>query len=409
MSLVLVFGATLALSVQAVVPPPDGCYPGFTTAEGCNALHSLSTGAANTAIGWQSLASLTTANFNTGVGGGALALNNGDSNTAVGAAALLLNTAGSQNVAVGTATLLSNSTGEDNTAVGAFALNNNTSDQNTAVGSNALVSNSVGIANTANGAFALAGNTSGQSNTAVGVQALAANTTANSNTAIGDLALSANTTGTGNTGIGSTALVQSATGSGNVALGNNAGANVTTASNVICIGNVGKNVNNSCFISSIRAVQTQNADAIPVLIDSDGQLGTLSSSCRFKKDIEPINKDSEVLLALKPVTFHYNNDVTNTPQFGLIAEEVAKISSDLVVRDKNGEIYTVRYDAVNAMLLNEFLKEHTAFLEEQKKVRNLERALETVNQRLKEQDAKIEKVGRTIVTNTAAPRVAGIP
>jgi len=409
MSLALVCSAGFASRMQAVVPIPDGCYPGFTTAEGCNALQGLSTGAANTAVGWRSLVLASTANFNTGVGAGTLALNNGDSNTAVGAAALLLNTSGIQNVAVGTATLVFNSDGADNTAVGAFALNNNTSNQNTAVGSNALVSNSLGIANTANGAFALAANTGGQANTAVGVLALSGNTNANNNTAMGDLSLSANTTGGGNTAVGSTALVNSATGSGNVALGNNAGANVSTASNVICIGNVGKDVSNSCFIGSIRSVQTQNANAIPVVIDSDGQLGTLSSSRRFKKDIELLDKSSEAILALKPVTFHYKTDKTNTPQFGLIAEEVAKESPDLVVRDKNGEIYTVRYDAVNAMLLNEFLKEHNAFLQEQKKVQNLEAALATVNQRLEEQGAKIEKVSARMAITIMTSQVAQVP
>jgi trimeric autotransporter adhesin len=409
MTLAFLSAAGVGSRVQAVVPPPDGCYPAFTTAEGCSALSLLTTGAGNTAVGWRSLFSASTASFNTGVGAGALALNNGESNTAVGAAALLLNTSGSQNVAVGTDAMVFNLAGQDNTAVGAFALNNNTSNQNTALGSNALFSNTLGIANTAIGAFALASNNGGQANTAIGVQALSGNINANSNTAMGDSALSANTTGTGNTAIGSTAMAHSATGSGNVALGNNAGINVTTASNVICIGSVGKDLNNSCFITSIHGVQTQNANAIPVVVDSDNQLGTVSSSRRFKKDIEVMTKDSEAILALKPVTFHYKTDKTNTPQFGLIAEEVAKVNPDLIVRDENGEIYTVRYDAVNAMLLNEFLKEHNAFLEEQKKVQNLEAALAAVNERLKEQDAKIEKVSAGIMTNTMEPQVARVP
>lgn len=404
MSVAFLSAAGVGSKVQAVVPPPDGCYPKFTTAEGCNALSLLSTGAANTAIGWRSLFSASTANFNTGVGAGALALNNGESNTAVGAAALLLNTTGSQNVAVGTAAMVFNSAGEDNTAVGAFALNNNTSNQNTAFGSNALFTNTIGIANTAAGAFALASNTGGQANTAVGVHALSANTIANNNVAMGDSALAANTTGIGNTAIGSTALANS-TGSGNIALGNNSGANVNTASNVVCIASVGKDVNNSCFIGSIHGVQTQNGNAIPVLIDSDNQLGTLSSSRRFKKDIEVMTKDSEAILALKPVRFHYKTDKTNTPQFGLIAEEVASVNPDLVVRDENGEVYTVRYEAVNAMLLNEFLKEHNAFREEQKKVQRLEAALAAVNERLQEHEAQIEQVRAQIAIGKSAPRV----
>src|SRR5205085_6668298 len=94
------------------------------------------------------------------------------------------------------------------------------------------------------------------------------------------------------------------------------------------------------------------------VIDSSGQLGTVSSSERFKKDIGPMDNSSEAILSLRPVTFHYKNDSKGIPQFGLVAEEVAKVDPNLVVRDKDGHIYSVRYDAVNAMLLNEFLKEH---------------------------------------------------
>ncbi|MGE5214649.1 MAG: tail fiber domain-containing protein [Nitrospirota bacterium] len=458
----LIFLSLVAVgqTAYAVVPAPDGCYPGFTTAEGCNALKNLTTGAANTAVGWFSLFSAGAANNNTGVGAGALALNTADSNTAVGTAALILNTTGTGNTGIGTAALVFNDGGNFNTATGSFALQSNTAggantavgfqalqsntdgngntatganalfhnnasentafgdsalvfntigNNNTAIGADALENNTVGVANTATGAFALVDNISGQGNTATGIDALSSNTTANFNTAMGNSALSSNITGGGNTAIGSTALANSTTGSGNIGLGNNAGANVSTASSAICIGNVGKDVNNSCFISSIRGVQTQNANAIPVLIDSDGQLGTASSSRRFKKDIQLINKNSEAILALKPVTFHYKSDKTNTPQFGLIAEEVAQVNPDLIVRDENGEIYTVRYDAVNAMLLNEFLKEHKAFLEEQKKVQKLEAALAAVNERLKEQDAKIERVSVGIVTNMTAPQVARVP
>jgi hypothetical protein len=167
--------------------------------------------------------------------------------------------------------------------------------------------------------------------------------------------------------MGASALF-SCTGFGNTALGFGAGDSVTTANNVICIGHPGADVSDSCFISNIRGVTTQNADAMPVLIDSAGQLGTISSSARFKKQIKQMDKTSEAILALKPVTFHYKSDKTNTPQFGLIAEEVATVNPDLVVRDKDGEIYTVRYDAVNAMLLNEFLKEHSTVQELKREV-----------------------------------------
>src|SRR6266536_5933658 len=139
---------------------------------------------------------------------------------------------------------------------------------------------------------------------------------------------------------------------------------------------------NSCFIGHIRGVTTANNNAIPVLIDSAGQLGTASSSRRFKKEIEPMNKVSESILALKPVTFHYKNDNTNRSEFGLIAEEVAEVNLDLVVRDENCEIYTVRYDAVNAMLLNEFLKEH--------------RKVEEQNGKIQQQEATISELRSTV-------------
>jgi hypothetical protein len=173
-------------------------------------------------------------------------------------------------------------------------------------------------------------------------------------------ALDSNTTGYYNTAIGERAVGGNITGSWNVGLGAFAGSAVTTANHVIVIGAQvdGANVSNTCFIGNIRGATTINNNGLPVVVDSAGQLGTVSSSARFKKEIKPMEKASEVILALKPVTFHYKSDKTNRPEFGLIAEEVAEVNPDLVVHDESGEIYTVRYDAVNAMLLNEFLKEH---------------------------------------------------
>ena len=152
-------------------------------------------------------------------------------------------------------------------------------------------------------------------------------------------------------------------------------------------------IQNRIFIAGIRRVTTGVANAVPVLIDSAGQLGTMSSSLLFKKEIKPMDRASEVILALKPVTFHYKSDKTGTPQFGLIAEEVAKVNPDLVVRDRKGEIYSVRYDAVNAMLLNEFLKEHhkveqltkdfeSRLAEQQKQIERLTAGLEKVSAQL---------------------------
>src|SRR5438552_4095293 len=228
---------------------------------------------------------------------------------------------------------------------------------------------------------------------------------ARGNTAEGTSALFSLTTGSCNTAIGDEALFSNSTGSLNIAIGKAVGDAIITAENVICIGSnfPGANVSNSCFIGNIRGVTTTNADAIPVLIDSAGQLGTMSSSRRFKREIKPIDKASETILALKPVTFHYKSDNTNTPQFGLIAEEVAEVSPDLVVRDHSGEIYTVRYDAVNAMLLNEFLKEHRKVEEQQATITHLQKGFQAVSAgqqeeiqllraQLKEQAAQIQKV-----------------
>jgi len=316
---------------QAVNPAPDGGYPNFTTAEGQNALFSLTTGAANTAVGWYSLFSNVTGSFNTTSGAGALLFNTGDANTAVGAAALLNNTTGAQNTAVGAAALLNNTGGSFNTAIGDAALVNNTT----------------GIYNVALGDSALAGNMNG---------------------------------------------------SGNIALGVSAGSNITAANGVICIGLSGVDVSNSCFIANIRGTTTHFADTLPVLIDSNGQLGTASSSRRFKKEIQAMNKASEAILKLKPVTFHYKNDKTDTPQFGLIAEEVAEVNPGLVVRDEKGDIYTVRYDAVNAMLLNEFLKEHH-------QVQDLKAIVLEQQSQIKALAAGLQKVTAHVETSHSAPQV----
>ena len=367
---------------QAVVPPPDGGYPNFTTAEGTNALQSLTTGAANTAVGWFSLFSDMTGSFNTATGAGSLLFNTADNNTAFGAAALLFN-----------------SDGFGNTAIGTGALLNNTSDFNTAVGLNALSSNTTGSSNTAIGDGALFRNTTGNFNTATGDGALASNTTGSQNTATGRSTLANKTTGVNNTAVGGGALSASTTGNSNTALGVNAGSNVTTASNVICIGSGvgGANVTTSCFIGNIRGIATVNNDAAPVLIDSAGQLGMVSSSRRFKKEIQPMDKASEPILALKPVTFHYKSDKTNRPEFGLIAEEVAEINPDLVVRDENGEIYTVRYEAVNAMLLNEFLKEHRTVQEQGGTIARLQKQIEALT-------AGLQKVSAQLELNKSAPQ-----
>jgi len=382
---------------QALSPAPDGGYPGGNTAEGQSALFSMTNGTYNTAVGFFSLRSDSTGSFNTAIGAGALLFNIADENTATGAAALLSNTTGNSNTANGSQTLLKNIAGNFNTATGFEALySNTTGDNNTANGYGALVANIDGHENTANGVAALRNNMSGSDNTASGYVALYNNTTGFDNTAMGGSALTANTTGFDNTAVGVNALVNSTIGNGNIALGIGAGDLVFTGTGVIAIGIGGADVDYSCFIGNIRGVMTANADAVPVVIDSDGQLGTQSSSARYKKEIKPMNSASEAILALKPVTFHYKSDGKGTPQFGLIAEEVAEVNPDLVVRDNKGEIYTVRYDAVNAMLLNEFLKEHKAFVEERKKVKKLEAGLAGLLATVKAQAAQIEKVSTQV-------------
>ena len=416
----------LAPGMRAVNPPPDGGYVRFNTAEGQNALFNLASGSDNTALGGQALLHDTVGNNNTAVGFNALFNNIGGSdNTALGATALLhnassfntaigfqallsnttgnfntangvnalmSNTTGSLNTANGANALLKNATGVRNTANGANVLVNSTANDNTGTGFAALFTNSTGFQNTANGVGALLSNTTGSNNTASGFQSLLNNiggldntadgfqsllnnTTGTLNTANGVQALLSNTTGNENTANGLGALGNNTTGNSNIALGADAGFNLTTGSGNIDIGNagaVGESVTirigdgqTRTFIGGIRGVTTGNANAVNVVIDSDGQLGTLSSSRRFKKEIEPMDKTSEAILALKPVTFHYKHDKTGTLQFGLIAEEVAEVNPDLVVHDKNGDIYTVRYDAVNAMLLNEFLKEHRKIEQQQ--------------------------------------------
>jgi Chaperone of endosialidase len=316
-------------------PAPDGCYPNFTTAEGCDALNSLTTGAGNTALGWRSLFLTTDGSFNTGVGGGALALNNGNSNTAVGAAALLLNSTGSNNTAVGTDALVDNTSSFDNTAIGFDALTH----------------------------------TTGGANTAVGRGALDQNITGNFNTAIGKDA----------GGL--------ATGSGNVYIGH------------LVAGVAGEN--NHTYIRNIKDTSVSGVGADFVTIDlTTGLLGHASSSRRYKEDIRPMDKTSEVIYQLQPVTFHYKKEIdrTQSPAFGLIAEEVAKVNPSLIARDSRGQPESVHYEMVNAMLLNEFLKEH----------QTMQELKATVAQQKKQIDALttgLQKVSAQVEVSKSAPQV----
>jgi hypothetical protein len=393
------------------------------TAEGYQALFNTSTGKQNTASGALSLFSNTAGNFNTAMGFQALSSNTADGNSAFGHRALASNTGGTNNTAVGFQAARHNTDGSSNTAIGYQALHFNTTGyyntangdsalvsnttgyENVANGVNGLYSNTTGFYNTANGVAALANNTAGEGNTANGLAALINNTTGNFNTADGYQALAINTTGGGNTAIGPNALFFHTAGNYNIALGAGAGNSVTTADSVIAIGSPGGNDSNSCYIGQIFGVTSSGGTA--VFINSDGKLGTTTSSRRFKEGIKPMERASEALFALKPVTFRYKKgiDPRGIPQFGLVAEDVETVNPDLVVRDKEGKVNTVRYEAVNAMLLNEFLKEHRKVEEQEGTITQLKKEMETVVARLKEHDSKIQRVSNQLELSKPAPQV----
>src|SRR5207253_7211243 len=180
------------------------------------------------------------------------------------------------------------------------------------------------------------------------------------------------------------------TGSANTALGYYAGWSVTDAYNVICIGSLGANVSNSTWINNIYGVTTQSGTTAPVVVSDGGQLGIVASSERFKKDIARMKDASEAILSLRPVTFHYKTDARETPQFGLIAEEVAKVNPALVLPDKDGKPFTVRYDAVNAMLLNEFLKEHRKNEQQEGTIARQQKQTDALTAGLQKVSAQIE-------------------
>jgi trimeric autotransporter adhesin len=376
-------------------PPPDGGYAGFNTAEGLNALKNVNTatGVFNTALGFNALSADTTGAHNTAVGGQALLNNNGSFNTAVGENALVFNTEGSMNMALGQGALANNTSGSSSVAMGFQALNHNTSGHdNSAVGSRALFKNDLGQDNTAIGNGALGSNIHGSASTAVGFLALAKATTIFST-------IGSRSNG-GDTAVGYNALPNVTTGGGDIGLGFRAGANVTTADNVIVIGSLaGQNVSNSCFIDNIFG--STSSGGAGVVINSAGKLGTSTSSRRFKDDIRPMERASETLFAFQPVTFRYKKDIDpqGTAQFGLVAEDVEKINPDLVVRDAEGKPYSVRYDAINAMLLNEFLKAH----------RKMEQQEATIAKQQKQIDALaagLQKVSAQLETSRPAKQVA---
>jgi hypothetical protein len=376
-------GLALAPTARALNPPPDGGYPNETTAEGDGALFSLTTGFGNTALGFNALRSDTEGSFNTATGRNALRFHiTGDHNTATGGAALLLNTDGEGNTATGRAAMGNGTTGNNNTATGWQALFNNTADRNTATGAFALYSNTTGFGNAANGNVALLSNTTGEFNTANGIEALVSNTTGGSNIALGAFAGGDLTTGDFNIDIGN--------------------VGVAAEANTIRIGTRGDQTRT--FIAGISGAAVAGA---AVKVNANGQLGVAPSSERFKAEIKPMDKASEAILALKPVTFRYKKelDPTGIPQFGLVAEQVAKVNPALVDRDGKGEIYTVRYEAVNAMLLNEFLKEHRTVQELEATVAQQQQEIQALTASLKEQASQIQKVSAQLEVSKPAPQM----
>jgi Chaperone of endosialidase len=326
-------------------------------------------------------------------------------NTVLGDDALLNNTTGPDNTAVGSEALEFNVTGGSNTAVGFDALWLNTSSFNTAVGTAALMFNTTGTSNTATGATALMFNDRGSNNAAFGMFALQINRFGSNNTAVGVEALRRNTQGDNNTCIGNSSLYN-CEGNNNTAIGTSAGMNIKRGNNNICIGNVGVATESdtirignathpNTFIAGISGATVPTG--VAVIVDASGHLGTTTSSARFKQAIKPMGKASAAILALHPVTFRYKHelDPDGISQFGLVAEEVEKVNPDLVARDEQGKPYSVRYEAVNAMLLNEFLKQH-------KKVEDLEGIVTSLAATVKEQAAQIQKVSAQLEASRRA-------
>jgi hypothetical protein len=342
-----IFACLLASSIQAQE----------STQYGQGALQNNSSDTnRNSAFGFQALLNNTTGKYNAAGGYQALYDNlTGIANTAFGYKAQVANTNGAYNTAYGFEALLATTSGSSNTACGAQALYFNTSGyDNTASGCSALFENTTGYGNTACGFYAVVGNTTGVFNTGIGYQALYQNATGNDNTAVGYYALT------------------NATGNRNTALGFGAGHNITSGNNNIMIGHLGTStdsaiirigtpgVHSAAFLAGVNGVTVSSGAA--VYIDANGQLGTLTSSRRFKTNIKAIGAISGKLMSLRPVQFRYNDAAEKGPhpvQYGLIAEEVAKVYPNLVQYDKQGKPFTVYYHLLTPMLLNELQKAHS--------------------------------------------------
>jgi Chaperone of endosialidase len=412
-AIVLFFLMAIVLPRPAAVAvtPPGGGYPNENTALGDNALFSLTIGTENTAIGFEAL-------YSTDTGGG---------NTAVGDQALQNNTSGGGNTAVGLAALRQNLEGKFNTAVGQFALSSNTVNASTAVGYQALNYATTGPGNVAVGFSSLYLNTTGSENTSIGTVAMSSSSTGSYNVAIGHGAMNL-ANGSYNIAIGDSAALN-LTGNNNIVIGGqSAGINLSGGSNNIDLGN--QRVAGESNVIRIGTAGTQTATYVapsirgvavgglqPIGVSANGQLGIKGSSFRFKEAIKPMDQQSEAILALRPVSFRYKKelDPKGAAQFGLVAEEVAKVDPDLVVTDDQGKPFSFRYDEVNAMLLNEFLEEHRKLEDLEATVRQLrssimrqvelETTVSELKTALKKQETQIQKVSAQMRTKQDTPRL----
>jgi len=372
------------LTVPLLVAPASFAQSS-NTANGYYTLYHNTTGVDDTAYGFYALCYNTSGYENTAVGSGALFSNTtGNFNTANGVNALRFNVGGSYNTAAGYGALELNGPGSYNTATGYCALYlNNTGGENTAFGDYALYANTGGTFNVANGYRTLYANTNGSCNIATAYGALYNNTSGSGNVAEGYAALYSNTTGGDNVAIGTDAGFNSS-GNANILLGAQAGYYLTTGSDNIAIGNRGAAADTGiirigtvgqqgqAFIAGINGVGVSGA--VPVYINSSGQLGTVTSSQRFKYDIKDIGSKSDKLMDLRPVTFRYKeaaDDGSHPLQYGLIAEEVAKVYPDLVQYDKQGKPFTVYYHLLTPMLLDQIQKEHQQLAAQQTEIISL--------------------------------------
>jgi hypothetical protein len=399
-------GTAAAPSLSFVGDAGTGIYSSGTgtvniATGGTNSLTVASNG--NVGIGTASPAATLEVNGNAQVDGGSMLAsgsvpviqfpNNGSNNFSAGLGALPPGTTGTSNTAVGDGALQSDTTGYNNTAVGAQALaNSSTAKLNTAIGYEALqggspASANTGGTNTASGAYALLNNTTGINNTASGAGALQSNTIGKYNTAVGVDALVDNIAGTNNIAVGIQAG-QQVTGDYNIDIGS---FGTSSDNGVVRIGTPGNQI--SFFVAGVTGVTTGDSNAIPVLIDANGQLGTVSSSRRFKKDIQDMGDTSSGLLRLRPVTFRYKrpfSDGSQPIQYGLVAEEVAEVYPDLVARSADGQIETVKYQVLDSMLLNELQKQNTTIMAQKEQIRDQGQQIRALQERLSKLEAEHE-------------------